>query len=258
MSTDTSTEIIEAGQDILENTVEAAVETVEVVRNNPVVASLFGAAGLIVGAAVGYFVAKKKLEAHYDELLDKEISEAKAFYKDGYLNGAMSGYSAAKKTSKEEEIPEEVARTIEEYQVKKESPVKDEEKETTNVFGNKVQDDLNKMKKDRNHNGPYVITHEEFLNVEPDYEQMSMSYFIADRTLVDDEDRPVEDPDAMVGDENLTKFGVGSGDPNVVYVRNERFNCDYEIIKTQGSYLEEVLGLDYDESTQSPFSNGVS
>jgi hypothetical protein len=37
-------------------------------------------------------------------------------------------------------------------------------------------------------------------------------------------------------------FGHGSGDPNVVYIRNEKLQAEYEVLRDPGSYEIEVLG----------------
>jgi hypothetical protein len=47
----------------------------------------------------------------------------------------------------------------------------------------------------------------------------------------------------LVGDDNL-RFGYGSNDSNMVYVRNPRIEMDMEIVRSQGTYTKEVLGFD--------------
>jgi hypothetical protein len=46
-----------------------------------------------------------------------------------------------------------------------------------------------------------------------------------------------------VGEENLAKFGHGSKDPNLVYVRNEGMDLDFEISYAEGKYSEQVMGF---------------
>ena len=47
----------------------------------------------------------------------------------------------------------------------------------------------------------------------------------------------------MVGLVNLGKFGHGSGDPNVVYVRNVELEMEIEIIHSDGKFSEQSRGI---------------
>ena len=92
---------------------------------------------------------------------------------------------------------------------------------------------------------PYVITHDEFMENENGWQQNTLTYFNGDDVLIDDKDIPVPDIEDIVGSENLTKFGYGSRDRNVVYVRNERLEADYEITLSMGEYAKEVAGFQH-------------
>lgn len=94
---------------------------------------------------------------------------------------------------------------------------------------------------------PYVITHDEFFEGERDYEQTHLTYYNGDDVLVDDREQPIPDEEAAVGNDNLTRFGYGSKDENIVYVRNEAIEVDFEITRVFGKFAEEVLGFDSDD-----------
>ena len=53
----------------------------------------------------------------------------------------------------------------------------------------------------------------------------------------------IPDADDAVGEMNLHRFGHGSGDNNVVYIRNDRLENDFIVLRSQGEYAKEVLGL---------------
>lgn len=95
----------------------------------------------------------------------------------------------------------------------------------------------------RNGDTPYVIHHDEFMEGEKDYEQQQLTYFKGDDILIDNRDEVVQDTEATVGDSNLLRFGHGSKDRNIVYVRNDRIELDFEIVQDEGSYTEKVLGF---------------
>ena len=81
---------------------------------------------------------------------------------------------------------------------------------------------------------PFVIDPSEF-GENPEYDTETLTYF-ADGVLVDDVDDVIEEPDIVVGLENLKvfeEFGATS-----VYVRNDIYKTDYEIIRDDWKYSD--------------------
>ena len=81
---------------------------------------------------------------------------------------------------------------------------------------------------------PFVIDPSEF-GENPEYDTETLTYF-ADGVLVDDVDDEIEEPDIVVGLENLKvfeEFGATS-----VYVRNDIYKTDYEIIRDDWNYSD--------------------
>jgi hypothetical protein len=98
----------------------------------------------------------------------------------------------------------------------------------------------------RTKDAPYVIHREEFKANDMEHSQVTYTYYDGDDVMVGEDERPIAHGDLVVGQDNL-KWGHGSGDPNLVYVRNERLMQDMEICRSPASYEEEVLGLDADD-----------
>jgi len=194
---------------------------------------------LVVGFGAGYLVAKKTLENRYLDLMNAEVEEAKAFYENAYQN------------KKPEETP-----TTNEFAVSPEVQAAASALTTYQTGGNvrlkpapfitdeQVSDGKDKMESNKYLEPPYVITRELFFNSDTEYEQYTMTWYAGDGVLVNQSDRVVEekDVDFTVGRENLNKFGEQSDDPNVVYIRCEALEMDFEIVKSDGSYSKEVLG----------------
>lgn len=87
----------------------------------------------------------------------------------------------------------------------------------------------------------YIIHQDEFYEDENGWEnQQTLTFYAGDQVLCTVDDVPVHDGHRHVG-ENL-KFGHGSSDPNVVYIRNERLQVEYEVVRDPGSYEHHVLG----------------
>ena len=81
---------------------------------------------------------------------------------------------------------------------------------------------------------PYVISPAEF-DTEDDYSVYSLTYY-ADGVLTDEQDNPIEDVDDMVGRDSLNHFGEYEDDS--VHVRNERLQCDFEILRDLRNYSD--------------------
>lgn len=209
-----------------------------------------GASGLAVGLGIGIaatlFIVKKKLERKYADISSREIAEAKQFYsllnkKDSY----STPESAAESLNLTEAVDalrsyqgngvtiEETVTLVEEF-VSSE-PVADPEYS---------EEDFNydEELKSRGTNYPYVITKQEFFDNDSDYKQTQYTYFAGDQVVTDSEDEPLEDVDDIVGDDNLLRFGHGSGDAKVVYLRNEKMQMEIELVSNKNKYIEEILG----------------
>lgn len=92
---------------------------------------------------------------------------------------------------------------------------------------------------------PYILQMEEFYNDEKSYHQVSLTYYAIDDIMVDEDDAPVYNYLTVTGE---LKFGHGSGDPNVVYVRNDKNRAEYEITRLDALYSREVLGLEIEDN----------
>lgn len=96
---------------------------------------------------------------------------------------------------------------------------------------------------DRNPDFPYVITEEEFRIDEPTFEKDSLTYYRGDNTLAEEDGSFIPDLEGTVGQANLQYFGLASGDPTVVHIRNERVMSDFEVTLNRGLYTKQVLGF---------------
>jgi hypothetical protein len=91
---------------------------------------------------------------------------------------------------------------------------------------------------------PYLLTEEEYQNDNGEIRQEPLIYWAIDGQLTDISNNLIENPKKVVGSTTLTKFGFIQSDPDILYVRNNKRNLDYEISKVEKSYAIEVLGVD--------------
>lgn len=83
-------------------------------------------------------------------------------------------------------------------------------------------------------NRPKLIRAEDFGNL--GYEQKQLYFYAVDKTLVDEDSGDILDsPEGILGDA-LTKYGFDNNSEERIYVRNDSFDTDYEIIKVHTSY----------------------
>lgn len=262
----------EAVADNVEDAVEGVVETVEIVKNNPAVLAAVGAVSVTLGIVGGYFAAKKVLRSHYEDLAQSEIAEARKFYANVYKTNEDGSPKTPQEVLSERHGSEAAAEAVrtykgqqsaeklvgageldydeqdeEEPEVGPDGRIK-EDPETRNVFRDD-NFDLDEEKKYRTKTEPYIITHDEYYASEPEYENSTLTYYEQDDTLTDEQDKPIREIDKTIGEDHLIRFGHGSRDSNIVYIRNDRLGIDFEVVKSTGSYVEEVLGMLKDEAT---------
>ena len=170
------------------------------------------AAGVVAGAVAGAYLVKDKIMADAKQ----EIEEVREYYR-------------SKKESKKEETEEvPLDRTVEVKHYEK------EEKEYKTIVENSGYINYNKPEQIIQHSvledEPYAIEPEEFGDKEEEgWDTTTLTYF-ADGVLVDDVDEIVEQPDVVVGLDNLKIFEEFP-DATCVYVRNETWRTDFEILR---------------------------
>lgn len=245
-------------------------------RPQLVVVAVASGLSCAVGASVAHILTKRTLTAKYEEIVSKEIAEAKAFYQQRNKTGEYADPSKLAEKYSDEEEPDEgdirdeemLAEVVEKIQELKyhSTPLEDDNDGESNVeerlevkssirkniFDNR--DPILESEEDepfdvewqkanvRTYGVPYIISHDEFYENDPEHVQSTLTYFDGDDVLTDDADQPIREIDKLIGSSNL-RFGFGSKDKNIVYIRNEKFEADYEIVRSAGSYTVEVLGI---------------
>ncbi len=112
----------------------------------------------------------------------------------------------------------------------------------SNIFSDISDDDWDYEyeRSTRTEDEPYIIHVDEFVSDEMGWDsQSTITWYEGDQILTDTHDTPIYNPTSVVGE---LRFGHGSKDPNVVYVRNEKLQAEYEILRDEGNYMDEVLG----------------
>lgn len=215
--------------------------------------------GAVVGGVVGYFVAENRLRTKYNKIADDEIQEMKEHYRAAEmrllevqeeivsqpkpdLDKIMDdlGYKSTEDGYTMDDRLKQIER--DEVEVQPEPT----EEEIENAFEELPGWNYDQQVAGRTNDKPFIMHAEEFRQSECSH-QITITYFEGDDVLVDETDEVISKKDEVVGMEHLSKFGFGSGDPNVVYVRNPTLDIEYEILRHKGHYSIEILGLNPDD-----------
>jgi hypothetical protein len=267
------TEATEVVAEVAEHVADQADNVAEVARAVDGKARAIGLGiGLVGGAVVAYMYANKRLRDKYEQITQEEIDEMREHFRKRALvkeekpdlaaavdqiterEGYSSPQTPVIKEDKDEAEPEEEAdvRTV---GASEEEPQEEDEVEASaaevNVFEKAEKEadegwDYEHEVSERLPGKPYII-HVDEQHEHEGYTEMSLIYYAGDDVLCDYHDTPVDDKEKVAGEANLEKFGHGSGDPNIVYVRNDALEIEMEIVKNEGSYAEVVHGFRHGE-----------
>lgn len=190
--------------------------------------------GLVVGSVLTYHGLKNKVEAEIDE----EVNKVKEFYKDQLEKQQAEYFEKEEYLKSKAAVAEDKGsvvskiinlKNVEKFEEKQNDETEDEagsEETTTSAF--EILED-NIIAQDK----PFVIE-EDRVGEYISYYLISLIYF-SDGVLTDDWEVPVENPDETVGKEYVEYFETGE---DVVYVRNDKLKCDFEITRDLRTYEE--------------------
>ena len=179
---------------------------------------LLFAAGAAVGSLVTWRYFKSKYEVVEDEI-EEETEEAEGEYKEENLEDLGSKLNYKKPPLKE------YGKMVEDNGYVPKTHREEVEEEIANgEWG------------DKDVYEPYIIRPEEYGELHA-YETLSLNYY-ADGVLTDELDNPIEDVESLVPADFADHFGEYEDD--VVHVRNDNLECDYEILRDLRKFTDVV------------------
>jgi hypothetical protein len=237
--------------------------------------------GAGIGGGLGYIFTKRRLKTKYEELVDAEIAEMREHYlaKGKALEASIGkgdleqitrerGYGqiepdvsaappmAVKPPASVQEqadaVPDDSA--MAENAVEGPSGVKIPPIQR-NVFRDRENRRAQREqeippwnwtteRESRSNDRPYVIHYDERHESEG-YSDATLTYYLADDIVCNERDEVMDltEREQLLGEANLDRFGHGSNDPDIVFIRNDTLELVYEVIRSENSYSEEVHGL---------------
>lgn len=270
------TPVSEASTEILQEAVDTTYDLGREAGRRLVRMSFFsGFGGLVVGSAASYFLTRRILETKYNKITEEEIAVMREHYRnkmvalDNENNKAKledivkeQGYSVNEETEPPmavspplavvEAATEDVLNAAAELETISPSEIETPE-EPGNLAVRNVFEEVQKSGDWNYHKElakrspvrPYVIHIDE--REEQPYDEITLTYYEGDDVLCDERDEVIGNPDRdrMVGETNLERFGHGSNNDHVVYIRNDKLEAQYEIVRSPNSYAKEVHGFEH-------------
>lgn len=221
---------------------------------------LIGLGSFLLGAGSGYILGFKRARGYTEDEVDR-IDAAVRHVASEYTGADLPDEIIRQPLVLDADVYEEVAAKGAEFvktfadddEVEVDIPliaVEDDEPEVimSNVFaGNDDDWDHDAEVASRSETKPYILHKDEFFAEEKGYAQLTITYYAGDNMMADDKDEPVYNYEAVTGP---LKFGHGSGDTKVVYVRNDKNRAEYEIVRHEGTFAEEVMGFEIEQAAQ--------
>lgn len=219
-------------------------------------AVLYFVAGVAVGSAATFFIAKKILSKKYEDEAEQRIQEEVKSVKETFMKRA----AAKEKADKNEEMKTKAKETMdireEEYEPEKKIRVKDSDAEDirksynrnvfeepyTNeeIFGDEEEDVIEEAPREGIREDPYPITADEFAN-EQRYFDKTTIFLYEDGIATDEQERYVDDLDQLIGVDNLRRIHELMNEDGSVLIRNEMRSTDYEILIRNETYIPDGM-----------------
>ena len=240
----------QVAEHVAENFEEAAV-VVRHVNAQKIAYSLGGVAvGVVIGFFVGYRLNRAKIRAEAFKESEEEVEKIREMYRD------------SARVVRDRDVKPDLDQVIEERQYSTANPVEEEERPTRPPVPVEPPQTVIKLDTGKSKNArwdfaeelatrseeqPYIIHQDEYQGNETGYTQEVLTWYAGDNVLTDEQEQPIANADDVVDLNHMSKFGHGTDDFNVVFIRNDRLRTEYEICRMPTSYEEEVQGLSNDE-----------
>lgn len=226
--------------------------------------------GFAGGFASGFLVHKKLNDVQFEEVSEEQMKEieqkvnaakekAEAKEKElpeklpedpDKLKLALQGKRPYIEADKEQkQAYEKLWNATKEYSNEEnanELPTQDEEEFTEEEYVSQLEQEAEKEAADEFVEPPHVIGLADFYNDRPENDKITIHWYEPDNVWLDENEEIIPDIKSYIGMQVQTLFASNSpeDDPDVRFVRNDRYGSDYEIIRHHRSFRETVGGVE--------------
>jgi hypothetical protein len=211
--------------------------------------------GIVVGCGISYFLTARRQKRIEEKMTENSDDIGQLEFKfdrhiqDDTRSHDLIEYAHNMIIHAENQTEEQIKENIEEVtEMLVDRIESSKDSHPSNIFSHDVLPwDWDEEVKKRGDDEPYIIHKDEYDNEndEKDFSQSTLTYYKGDDILVDEADVPIHNYRKLTGE---LKFGHGSCDPSIVYIRNTKMHAEYEILLDHGLYQVEVLGEEIENS----------
>lgn len=187
------------------------------------------AAGALAGAAVAARVVREK----YQQEAEEEIAEMRDYYRELRKNAKASNEDTIVEENSKEEKEENDKNEYDEIVKNYTNYTQYLSKAAAKYFDTETKENKKEEKEERTNYEPFIIDAEEF-GEDPTYDTATLTYY-KDKVLTNDLDDVIDY--SVAGEENLKIFDEHP-DCKAIYVRDDIYMVDYEIIRDPYQYDE--------------------
>lgn len=149
------------------------------------------------------------------------------------IDGVSETLRDAKEEAEKSALSDEEMKKREEMYAEAEGP-EDDEPYTDEEDDLQTRDYENAT---RDAKDPYEIDPSDYELTCGDYEKISVKYYVSDDIVADEEDDEVDNYRLLIGDV-IESSGFDEDDRDILFVRNDKLLCDFEIAKTYEKYIK--------------------
>ena len=226
----------------------------EILKQKWVIPVAAGAASAVVGFGSGFLIGRRTGRNEVFDVIDATIDDLEEIPEPQFSPSEVQEYLKAKMAADFEKALVDSDEELFEIAADEDDDVTEEELtqqsddlsdivyERVNVFTDPesgAEWDEEAEAAARIDGEPYVIRVEEFIENDNEWAQETVTWYEGDDILADSLEVPMYNPAELLGE---LKFGHGSGDKNVVYIRSVKQHKEYEVLRHAGRYELEVAG----------------
>jgi len=221
------------------------------IENRAIVFIVGVGVGTLAGFATTSVLIRRRLEAEFEERLEREIVETRRFYK-ALKKKPVTDISVREKPesndySKIQLKPRPVVELVEEESpdevVVDDTPYPRTYEERDDRLAEKYKRKEPFSDEDLSLAWSLTITEEEFFGNETDFEQSSWTYFSEDDVMSDERNEPITNWQDLVDRKLIEYLDSSATAETVIYVRDKYREIEYEITLDPGSYTS-TLGIE--------------
>ena len=233
-------------------------------------------AGFGGGFAAGFLTHKKLNDIQFEEVTQEEMDQLLEIPEDvRKLAEAKMKKILSEGTAKEKELPtdpdklrntlqgkttyiqmdsdqkkkySEIWNTVKDYSNEENANELPFEDEMDEDFLNELENDIEEEEDTELKNEkPHVITLHEFYEEHREYDKITIDWYEEDDIVLDEREEIVPDPKSYVGmsmKELFNDMPNPDGDPDAMFVRNDKYGTDYEVVRHHSAYNQIVGGVE--------------